>query len=378
MRIALALEPGGGGSARHFLDLASGLIARGLDVHIGFSRLRAEPWFLNALDRLSAPTKTDLALHRGVGPWDMAAASRVNAWLRRVQPEVAHGHSSKAGALVRLAAPPGVARVYTPHAFITMQPQAERLKNVGYRMAEFALFSCTDRLIATSSYEADHARALGARGSLVQVVPNGLTPIPFLSREDARRHLGLPLDALVVGWIGRMSAQKRPTEYVEAVRLVFAEAPDAALAVMIGTGELLPTVQATIVAAGLQQRVILKSHEQAYVLMRAFDVFVLSSSYEGFAYVLLEALQAGLPIISTLVGGASESISEGENGFLTPIEGATPLLAQRLLLLLKDPALRASMAAAALAKSGAFTLDRMVDATLQVYTHAIEQARSKR
>jgi glycosyltransferase involved in cell wall biosynthesis len=105
--------------------------------------------------------------------------------------------------------------------------------------------------------------------------------------------------------------------------------------------------------------------------MAAFDVFALSSRYEGFPYVLLEALAMGLPIVSTDVGGAAAVIRSGENGFVVPV-GAVSDLAEALRKLTSDDELRDSMAAKSLWRSEMFSLDRMLNETLAVYEYGVD------
>ena len=100
--------------------------------------------------------------------------------------------------------------------------------------------------------------------------------------------------------------------------------------------------------------------------MAGFDLFALPSAYEGFPYVLLEALARGLPIVTTLVGGARAAVRDGRNGVIVP-QGRIDALAAALARLSGDPALRQAMSAESRRISLDFTADRMLDRTLAVY-----------
>jgi glycosyltransferase involved in cell wall biosynthesis len=101
--------------------------------------------------------------------------------------------------------------------------------------------------------------------------------------------------------------------------------------------------------------------------MGASDVFVMSSLWEGFGLVFLEAMSAGVPVLATRVSGVPEVVVDGETGILVPPREERPL-AEAMLRLARDPELRAALGRAGRARVRArFGLDRMVDETLEVY-----------
>jgi len=123
LRILLVIEPSGGGSGRHVVDLARALIGSGHQVSLIWSPRRAAPWFEAAVAALPLHADERLPMRRSVGPWDVAALHTLNRLIARLGPfEIVHGHSAKAGALVRLAHAPGAAKIYTPHALPMMGP----------------------------------------------------------------------------------------------------------------------------------------------------------------------------------------------------------------------------------------------------------------
>ena len=123
LRILLVIESTSGGSARHVLDLAQGLIEEGHLVQVAFSSLRADKWFLDELGSIEGLRTHVIDMQRNPGPSDIGAALKLRKLIRGNGPfDIVHGHSSKAGALVRLAAVGlGCARVYTPHAFMIVK-----------------------------------------------------------------------------------------------------------------------------------------------------------------------------------------------------------------------------------------------------------------
>jgi glycosyltransferase involved in cell wall biosynthesis len=110
-------------------------------------------------------------------------------------------------------------------------------------------------------------------------------------------------------------------------------------------------------------------------LTKAFDVFVVSSHHEGVCTTLIDAMAAARPSVATAVGGVPEVLADGETGFLVP-PGDQTAMARRIVQLLKDPALRARMGAAALARARrGYTVDQMVAGTEAVYEHVLNSDR---
>jgi glycosyltransferase involved in cell wall biosynthesis len=178
----------------------------------------------------------------------------------------------------------------------------------------------------------------------------------------------------VVGFLGRLSPQKNPLLLVDAFAKLAPRHPDAMLAIA-GDGPLEAEAREAERALGLTGRIVWLGFRRPVDVMPGFDVFALPSRYEGLPYVLLEAVAAGLPIVSTPVGGSETVIDNDGNGIIT---AATPEdFAAGLGRLLGDRALRHRMAASAREKAGQFTITRMVDRTLDVYASACERRRSR-
>jgi glycosyltransferase involved in cell wall biosynthesis len=121
-------------------------------------------------------------------------------------------------------------------------------------------------------------------------------------------------------------------------------------------------------ALGLADRIrFLGMREDVPDLIAASQLYLLISHWEGFPRSILEALRGGLPVVATDVGGVHEAVIDGDTGFLIPEDGDA-LLADRLRLLVEDPALRATMGRAARTHYEAhFTFDRLVRESLALY-----------
>jgi glycosyltransferase involved in cell wall biosynthesis len=370
-RVCLVAEAAGGGVGRHFLDLASGLAERGVKVTAIYSPRRRDASFCDRLKHTSGVLFIELAMRRSVGPGDAADLWRLIRQIRSAGPfDLIHGHSSKGGALARLAARwLGIPVLYTPHAFITLDPTLPALKRRLYATAERWLAGWTAALIALSAEEESHARQLGIDPRIVHCVPNGIEPPEFSPRELVRSRLGFGPNEFVVGFVGRLTSQKAPEVTLEAFGKLVQQHPTAKL-VVVGDGPLEAQVRQHVARRGLCGSVHLLGDLVATTVMPAFDVFCLSSRYEGMPYVLLEALAAGLPIVATRVGGASLCVDMGKNGFVVEPDDAARLAAA-LEELAADTSLRERFAIESAARSARFTRATMVDQVLGIYEQIV-------
>ena len=367
LRILLVTESSGVGVGRHLDELAHALLNRGHAVDLWYGTPRLMPLFAKQLKGLAA---------RGVRTWgfdtptrpslgDVGTVMAFRRQLRRKGPyDVLHGHSSKGGALVRLAfGRSHGARVYTPHALYTLNVHLGRGSRWLFSTVERILACRAEMIICNSENERRHAVHMGLPEQRLAVVHNGLPSISYRSRSDARRLLRLPEIAPVVGFVGRLCLQKNPLLAVHTHARILKRLPDAVLC-MIGDGEL----QAETTRRS-SSNVVLAHTEDAPALMKAFDVLLITSGYESFGYSLVEAAQAGVPAVSTPVGIGPDLLGDSEAGFMVPDDAAA--LADACVRLLADGTLRARCGAVARQRAMGFTTDRMAEETLAVYGRAL-------
>jgi glycosyltransferase involved in cell wall biosynthesis len=226
---------------------------------------------------------------------------------RQVRPDVVHTHGYRpdvvdAGVARRL----GIPLVTTVHGFT-----GGSMRNRFYEWLERRAFRRFDAVVSVSRPLTDRLTGAGVRKSRIHTVPNAWQRIaPPLDREAARRALRLPLDGFVVGWVGRLSAEKGPDVLLEALPHL----NDVPLAVsMVGDGVQRASLQARAGKLGVADRV----HWHGVVpdagrVFAAFDVCVLSSRTEGTPVVLFEAMATDVPIVTTRVGGVPDVVSSDE------------------------------------------------------------------
>ncbi|NTF61125.1 glycosyltransferase family 4 protein [Rhizobium rhizogenes] len=362
------LEPSGGGSGRHFLDLCRAMQHRGHSVTAVYSPLRAEAAFVAELEGMGLDSVIPLAMRRAPGPWDLTAWWNIRRIAARYGPfHLIHGHSSKAGALTRLRLPgPHVPVIYTPHAFRTMDPTLDSKGRTIYGGIERLLGSrLSDRLICVSRDEYDHARSLGIPEARLRIVVNGVSAPPSGQRAAIRVRYGIPQDALLFGFVGRLTRQKAPERLIQAFARIAKELPRAHL-LMIGVGELADTVKDMIKAAGLEDRAHLDDAIPGAAAIDAFDVVVMPSRYEAMSYVMLEAAAGGKPLLLSDVGGARTVIEPGRDGYIIANSDDPSELAMTMRRF-ADPKLLRNFTAEARQRKDGYTLAGMADATEEIY-----------
>lgn len=364
LRIALILETSGGGSGRHVLDLANGLAMRNHHVTVIWSPVRAQKDFKIQLMALSNVERKTVKMNRAIGLTDLTSLWTLGSLLRKHGPfDILHGHSSKAGALVRLLprSIPGH-RIYTPHAFRTMDPMIRAAPKLVYGKIEKFLSSRADRIITVSGAEHAHARTLGIADSGLVTILNGAVLPKNANREQARRIMGLTDDMVAVGFIGRLDQQKSPVRFVEAIERAADQAPNIK-GVIIGDGQMRKSAE----AANTSGTSRFLGWQNGPLLFPGLDIFCMTSQYEAMPYTLLEALHAGVPIVTTAVGGVEETVENGVNGYVLPVDCSSNDIATMLAALANNGEKRQDFGARALECAKKRTIDIMVEETLAVY-----------
>lgn len=191
-----------------------------------------------------------------------------------------------------------------------------------------------------------------------------------VARARARSLLGLDPAAPVIGTVGNFTAKKDHQTLLAALSLL---APDQAgiSLVLIGSGPLEPELRQTTAERGLERQVVFAgSRPDVSRLLPAFDVFALSSRFEGLPIALLEALAAGVPCVATTAGGIPEVVVDGREGFLVE-PGDAAGLARCAAVLIDDVELRARMGRAAAARGAQFGIGPAVRRIQEIYDRVL-------
>jgi len=307
-RVLQVVEATLGGTRRYLEDVFDAL-GEGPDNGLAYSLHRADAGFLRLLEKVRGAQWTlfEVDMHRNINPRDdLACAIALRAVYRSFKPAVVHAHSSKAGALARLATigmrnRPGI--VYSPHSIGT---------NLGwiYGVIERLLALRLDVLSAVTPSEREELRALKIlpAGRIHVVVPT-IRSDEFLpsDREEARRGLHLPKGPLVVA-IGRLTRQKDPLAFVDFVASL-RERVSNVHAIWIGDGELRAEFEKRIAELDLESTIGLTGWlDDVRPYLAACDLLVSTAAYESFGYVTAEALAMQRPVVAPAITGTIDVV----------------------------------------------------------------------
>src|SRR5262245_36436750 len=286
---------------------------------------------------------------------DVRAFVELYRFLRRGGYDIVHTHSSKAGILGRLAARwAGVPIVvHTLHSLVFHEYQAA-WKNELYIGLKKLCAPLTDALISVNDKTTQGALAAGiGRPEQYLTIHSGMELHPFLDVArslpvgEAKRRLGIPEDAPVVGKIARLFPLKGHEQFFDAAAHV-ARAQPRAWFLLVGNGSLRGELEQRARALGIAERTRfagLVPPEQVPAHIQAMDVVVHASLREGIARVIPQAGATGKPVVAFAMDGAPEVIRDGVSGYLVPPrDGAA--MAERSLALLREPAARPARGAA--------------------------------
>jgi glycosyltransferase involved in cell wall biosynthesis len=369
-----------GGSALSVLELAAGQRRRGHDVLVVAGTIPAgEESMEDVADELGVPYLHVRSLVRELSPRnDVAAASRLRSILRERRPDVLHTHTSKAGATGRVAAllagrarPTAVIHSFHGHVLRGyFSPRRERL----FRGIERTLAHAADAIVAVSDEVRNDLVALDvAPPDKVTVIPYGFdldTRVDLRpeSRTQRRAEAGAAEETLVVGFVGRLTAIKRPPDLVRTIAAVESDA----MLVVVGDGEGRADAERLASTLEIADRCrFLGYRRDIGGWYGAFDALLLSSANEGAPVVAIEALAAGRPVVATDAGGTRTVVDDGETGFLAPV-GDVQALAAALDRLALDPDLRRRMGElGARRMRERFSVERMVDDVERLYARVL-------
>jgi glycosyltransferase involved in cell wall biosynthesis len=302
---------------------------------------------------------------------DLAAAWRLSRVVKKLQPDVVHAHDphavSMAATALSIAAP-------SPRPPLVASRRIEF--RIGHNSFSRWKYSQVDCFLAISAAVRNRLIADGIPASKVAVAHEGVDVerMVNLSAGNVHAALFLPTHSPVVGNVGALVPQKAQHHLIDAAAIVVRQVPDVRF-VILGDGELRHALEEQIRHRHLERHVFLAGFRADVLeLIKDFDVFALSSVQEGMCTSLIDAMAASKPAVATAVGGVPEVVADGETGFLVPPRD-DQAMADRLVALLKDEALRRRMGAAGLARARRmFTVERMVQETVAAYERLVPKA----
>lgn len=354
-----------GGAQVHVRDLSMELQKYGLEVHV---LCGGEGPFLEELRQCGIPVHVIPHLVRAIHPYtDWRAFREIHRTLKELNPALVGTHTSKAGWLGRLAAwSLDIPVVYTVHGLSFINTASQPGKKF-YILAEKIAGLVSSRVITVSEYDQEFClKHHILPPDKIITVHNGIPDLPDCGGSDGRT-VSAPAKLLMTARL------EKPKNHLFLLRALgqLTQRDDWELD-LIGDGPLRDEVEEIIVKLNLVSRVhMLGARNDVPQLLKQADIFILISDWEGLPLSILEAMRAGLPVIASDVGGVSEVVEDGVNGFLIP-KGDAELLKDRLAALLSSEELRLRMGEASRKKfQKSFTISQMVEKTISVYNSAI-------
>ena len=251
------------------------------------------------------------SLLRRLGMHDLQAWRQIRALIDRVQPDIVHTHSSKAGALGRLAAWGRVrVVVHTPQGHIFHDYFGPVMTRVFMWIERYLAHRCHALVALTTAERDEHlAHAIGSPAQW-HVIPSGV-PVRALSEAVARLRRdagGAPRPWLAVS-VGRLVPVKGMDRLLRAWAEVRVARPAARLAI-VGDGAERPQLEALIGELDLGEHVVLAGWQDPVPYLAAAECFVLLSRNEGMGRAVVEAMAAGLPCVVSDVCGLAELVDD--------------------------------------------------------------------
>jgi glycosyltransferase involved in cell wall biosynthesis len=287
----------------------------------------------------------------------------------RLAPDVVNVHSPSPAAVLR-----PVVRLMRPRPSLISTVHQEYEGRLA-RLLDRPTRRFDDLVVAVSPQVARSRSVWGARRVCTRVhgIDVGRQRYWAERADRVRQEFGIPTDAFVLACVANLRPIKNHRLLIDAVSRVITRRPDALL-VLAGDGPLRGQVLAEIDRRGLRDRVRFLGHvPQANRLVAAADILLVSSHSEGMPVVVMEAIAAGVPVVSTAVGGIPELIHNNRNGILTR-PGSPEALAEGILRAMR-PEVYPVLAAGALADVGKVDISGTADWFDELYAHLTAEAR---
>lgn len=257
---------------------------------------------------------------------DIKSIIKVRKILKQIKPDIVYLHSSKAGAIGRIALAFNFKTkiLYNAHGWYFNAQISDKKKKL-FALIERILAIKTDKIINISKSEYDSALKYKiAPEKKMCIIENGIDFTKFQNndkyREETRKKYDITENEIVIGVVGRLTEQKDPITMIKAFELVNKENNNTRL-MYVGSGELEEDVRQYAKEHNILDKVIITGWvDNVEKYIPAFDIAVLPSKWEGFGLVLIEYMACNKPIVATNVGGIKDIIENYRNGILCNVQ----------------------------------------------------------
>ncbi len=348
-----------GGAQAHLYGLVSEEIKKGIHCEVIVGE---KGTLYDRLQALGIKVHHLSALVHAISPLqDFKAITSLCRMIKKINPEVVHLHSTKAGWIGRISSfLAGKKTIFTVHGWCFTEGLSRKRRMVGI-IIEKLLANITDRIICVSDYDKNLAlKYQVADSSKMITIYNGVD----VQKKSLESSLIRDTSRVNVMMVARFSEPKDQETLIRALQYL----DEHIHMYFVGDGPKLASVKKMVQKMNVENRVyFLGQQDDVQSLLYFADIFVLSSKYEALPISIIEAMKVGLPVIATNVGGVKELVIHGSNGFLFAVQDAEDL-AVRIAQLAEDIELRKRMGLKSKHCFQAnFTLDKCIEETNKVY-----------
>lgn len=268
-----------------------------------------------------------IEMMRAIGHNDLKAIKAVRNLIKKYDPDIVYAHSSKAGAVARVA-DIGIKNycIYNPHGWAFNMKCSIKKKAMYTAIEKVAALFC-DKIICISDAEKKSALEKKiCKEEKLKVIYNGVDIEAYENGAHGavkRKDLNIPEDAFVVGMVGRICQQKAPDVFVRMAKQVKDRVPNAHF-IIVGNGNQEAEIRKYAEDNGISDSLHITGWvDNPLNYVELFDVACLLSRWEGFGLALPEYMMVGKPIVASRVDAIPNIIQDGENGVLVKVDDAT-------------------------------------------------------
>jgi glycosyltransferase involved in cell wall biosynthesis len=277
---------------------------------------------------------------------DRAAYKRIKQIIEEFQPDIVHTHAAKAGALGRRAAfacrVPVVVHTFHGHVF---HSYFGKLKTSIFKLIERRLARKSTGIIAISNLQQEELSKIHriTKRDKIKVIPLGFDLTKFRHtnndvRDEVRLNMGLCEDTIAIAIVGRLAAIKDHGFFLDVAERILASTRKNVHFFIVGDGSEREIIEQRVkqINSQFKEVITMTSWIKDIANFNAgMDIICLTSKNEGTPVSLIEAQAAGIPLVTTDVGGVRDVVNDGETGFVVPLNNLD-LFTKKLLILIED------------------------------------------
>lgn len=368
-----------GGATETVVSIASGLINKSMHVDIITGpNINVEGNMYEEANELHLNVVTLPTLKRDIHIfYDLITLFKLYNIIKKGKYDLVHTHSAKAGMLGRWAAwLAGVKNIVnTVHGWGFSSSQNHLLKKILILLERFTAH-ITSKFICVTIMDIEKGlnNGIGNKDQYT-VIRSGIDlnkySTPEMMKQEIRQKLNLEVTEVILGTVTRFSIQKAPLDTILAFSEISKKGYSNIKLLMVGDGPLLSTAKKLAKDLSLEDKIIfLGLRRDIPMLLKAMDIFILSSLWEGLPRVLPQAMAAGVPVIATSIDGNSEIVKDKISGIL--VEPNNPAqIAESVIELIENPSYTKKIVEQAKENLNEFDESKMVADTYLLYNQLL-------